>query len=158
MLLAHCIIYAWYSLSEHIAPNTTPNPTVLHVIQSLIVLTCFREPIVIKYKAGINISIFLEFHRQGWCKQVQNPKTTASIFVNFFFRSQTCQFPIWCSLSSIYIWSKNFSHSACEKVKPRWRPLTSKSSEGKQFLYHFSKIIPIQFFLTDSIANHVFSS
>jgi hypothetical protein len=30
------------------------------------------------------------------------------------------------------------------KVKPRWRPLTSNSSEGrKQFLYHFPQPIPI---------------
>jgi hypothetical protein len=46
------------------------------------------------------------------------------------------------------------------KVKPRWRPLTSNSSEGrKQFLYHFPQLNPV--FLTDRmvcIANQVFSS
>jgi hypothetical protein len=40
------------------------------------------------------------------------------------------------------------------KVKPRWRPLTSNSSEGrKQFLYHFPQLNPV--FLTDRIANQV---
>jgi antirestriction protein len=44
---------------------------------------------------------------------------------------------------SIYIWSKNFSHSAyMRKVKPRWRALTSNSSESrKQFLYLFPSSI-----------------
>jgi hypothetical protein len=54
----------------------------------------------------------------------------------YFQRLMSCNRCV--SLSEVYIWSKNVSHSDYEKSEAKMMELTSNSYEGrKQFLYLF---------------------